>query len=241
MKIRYRQFVTYALVSVSVAVTLEHRSLCPTDTVPTVAIIGKTSLRLYPFHTSFVSDRLLNTDPNAVVPHPHSTPHTKCSNKQTEERSPLFLKSQPHQFTLPRFKIVSDICVFYTLAIQCLVCLLCCYRIRLCNSRYWAARVQFLGIALVLSFVLHHFVTAWSPPCFFIIWMHYIATGMYCNHGRTDLVAWCYRSVHSSSLPDNNNKSSRHQIACFVVRTKSYKWDLRFSRRWVRRWLSSGL
>jgi hypothetical protein len=43
-----------------------------------VAVIGKTSLRLYPFHTSSVPDRLLNTDPTAVVAPPTH------SNKQIE-------------------------------------------------------------------------------------------------------------------------------------------------------------
>jgi hypothetical protein len=37
------------------------------QTLAAVAVIGKTSLRLYPFHTSSVPDRLLNTDPTAVV------------------------------------------------------------------------------------------------------------------------------------------------------------------------------
>lgn len=77
---------TYATVAVSAAVALAHLSLRRTDTVAAVAVIGKTSLRLYPFHTSSVPDRLLNTDPTAVVAPPLS-PHT-ATNKL--KWSPLF-------------------------------------------------------------------------------------------------------------------------------------------------------
>lgn len=84
---RSRKFITtYATVAVSAAVTLAHLSLRWTDTVAAVAVIGKTSLRLYSFHRSSVPDRLLNTDPTAVVAPPPPT----HSNKQIEVVTTLF-------------------------------------------------------------------------------------------------------------------------------------------------------